>query len=239
MKSQLRQLTKADKLRRASKVAWVISTILSAVWIHKVVSLTFTNPLAAIAITVAVSAGFQYVISLVESALFDGSLPAPWSPDWSWEGSLPWLWGGAIVCLLVDVMLNLGGVSVFTSKISSGDIAASQLDVGDEFVVYVSRFATIILAVLFAVASELLDEFAIYSETGNSRSAGQRAKRQAQHIREQQQLEALLKQGGDQKRQDVPPRGEQRRDTKPNREQPFPGNGKREIDPADDLVVER
>lgn len=239
MKTQLRQMTKADKLRKASKVAWVISTILSGLFIWSILSAKIANPILAGALTAGVSAGFQYVISLIESALFDGSLPAPWAIDWSWEGSLPWLWAGAIVCLLVDVMLNLGGVALFTSNIGKADVAGEQLAMTDDFVVLISRFSTFIIATLFAVAPELLDEFAIYAETGNSRSAGMRAKRQTQAIRENQELDRLLSQGTKQDRQpDQSRRDAQPRQTKPNRE-PFSGNGKREVDPDDELVVER
>src|SRR5512133_638838 len=119
--------------------------------------------------------------------------------DWSWEGPLPWLWGGAIAALLVDVMLNLGGVSVFTSRLTDTNIGQEQLAMSNEFVAMVSKFATFILALFFAVASELLDEFAVYSETGGGRAMGLRTERQKQYVKQQGELRQLLAQDSKQR----------------------------------------
>lgn len=143
-------MSKADKLRKAAQVAWVISGSFTAIWVWQALEGLIPNQLVKGIIVTVIAIGFQYVVSLVESVLFDGSLPAPWSKEWSWEGSVPWLWAGAIVCLFVDVMLNLGGVSVFTARLTATD----------EFVASVSQGVTVILAILFAVAPELLNEFA-------------------------------------------------------------------------------
>lgn len=198
MKGQLRQMSKADKLRRAGMVAWLISTAMTGFWVYNILKASLDNVVVVLVLTVVISAGFQYVISLIESALFDGSLPAPWSADWSWEGSLPWLWSGAIVCLLVDVMMNLGGVSLFTSKLGVTNIGQDQLEMTDEFVTFVAKSATFVIAVLFAVASELLDEFAVYAETGGSKQVTQRAMRMKEAVKQQMELDALLKQASGQ-----------------------------------------
>ena len=188
----MKNMSKADKLRLASKVAWLISSAMTGLWVYSVLALTITEWYQALGLTIVIAAGFQYVISLVESALFDGSLPAPWSLDWSWEGSLPWLWGGAVVCLLVDVMLNLGGVSIFTNRLADTGIGQEQLELSSEFVQGVSKFATFVLAALFAVAPELLDEFAVYLETGASRAMQLRAQRQKAFVQAQRELGNLL-----------------------------------------------
>lgn len=190
----MRQTTKADKLRRASKVAWLISASMTGFWVYSILALSISNTTVVVALTVLVSAGTQYVISLIESALFDGSLPAPWSADWAWEGSLPWLWGGAIVCLLVDVMMNLGGVSLFTSKLTDTNIGQEQFQMTNEFVSFVAKSATFVLAVLFAVSSELLEEFAVYTETGGSKAMGLRAERIKKALQQQNELGVMVKQ---------------------------------------------
>jgi len=185
-----RPRTKAEKLRIAARVCWLMGTFLTARFIYSVMSMQTESMLLALLITVVASAGLQYVLSLTESALIDGSLPSPWSEDWSWQGSLPWLFAAAILCLLIDAGLNLAGIAVFTSAIKSSDLAAQQLQLQDSFVVFVSRAATILLALLFALGPELLDEFAHWTETGQSRAAPAQSNRhqtfkQSQSVKQQ------------------------------------------------------
>jgi hypothetical protein len=111
-----------------------------------------------IAASAVISISIQYVLTLVESALFDGSLPAPWKIDWTEGGPLPWLISGAILCLLLDVLLNVGGVGYFLANLHA--VQTGPLKISVSVMGIIEVIGTIAFATLLAVGSELLDEFA-------------------------------------------------------------------------------
>jgi hypothetical protein len=169
-----KHMTKSEKLRRAAKVCWTIGMLMTANFLYQVVAGMTDSKVVAVAAALVAAAGVQYVITLMESALFDGTLPAPWAFEWREGGPLPWLWTGAALCLFVDVLLNLGGVSIFTANLERSNIGQTALGMDDAFVRFVSKLITVALAALFAVGSELLDEFASYTDIGQGRAQATR-----------------------------------------------------------------
>ncbi len=91
-------------------------------------------------------------------------LPAPWAVKYRDGGFLPWAMAGSITCLIMDILLNIGGVGFFMSKLHTSDIGQQQFNMSQTLVSSIETIATIAFATLCAVGSELLDEFANYIE---------------------------------------------------------------------------
>jgi hypothetical protein len=158
--------TKAEKLRMSGKICWVVGMLMTASFLRTVIQAQGFSATTTFLLALVAGIGVQMVITQVESALFDGTLPAPWAVEWSEGGPLPWLMVGAILCLCIDVLLNLGGVSVFTQELHKQNIGQNVLGMDEAFTLVVGKVITIALALLFAVGSELLEEFAKFSEGG-------------------------------------------------------------------------
>src|SRR6185503_13402010 len=149
---------KVNKLRWASRICWILGALCTMNFIRVVLANSITDIPALMAASAVISLSIQYVLTLIESALFDGSLPAPWKIDWTEGGPLPWLITGAVLCLLLDVLLNVGGVGYFLANLHLA--GTGPLKIGASVMGIVEIVATIAFATLLAVGSELLDEFA-------------------------------------------------------------------------------
>lgn len=165
-------LTKGEKLRLASKLTWIISAVLTTNFVRAVVG---TESIFMFPVIFACCCGVQYAITLAESALFEGHIPPPWRIDWADAGPVPWIWSGALLCLILDVLLNLGGVSFFLLKIndsSTGVVLRSQFGADDAFISTLMILLTVAFSVLAAVGSELLDAYADIVEGVPPRTKG-------------------------------------------------------------------
>jgi hypothetical protein len=132
-----------------------------------VVSANITEVMLAVVVTLIVSVCFQYVLTLAETALFDGTLPPLWKINWTEGGPLPWLMTGALLCLAVDVLLNLGGVGFAMGKLHEADIGQATFNFSDALVLTIEKAGTLLFAMLCAVGPELLKAYAVYIETGS------------------------------------------------------------------------
>ena len=114
----------------------------------------------------AVCAAVQYVVMKIESALFSGAIPSPWSTFRSTKTT--WIWIGAVIILLMDIIVNLGGVGVvakFVKLSSSGEVLTNEFGATTTGLNLITGFMILALALLVAIGPELLKLFADILET--------------------------------------------------------------------------
>lgn len=154
--------TKQDRIRLASKLVWFIGLSLT---INFFLSITEAASIWMTAFIVVSCAATQYCLTIAESALFDGKLPPPWRVAWSEMGKEAWLTIGAISCLLLDVILNLGGIAFILGQMvesSSGDAMRNMYGFADSIITAISQVLVILFSVVIASGSELLNTYADY-----------------------------------------------------------------------------
>lgn len=153
-----RPKTKEEKLRLASKICWLAGSATTVMFFRVVFMAGITDPMVATVLAVIVGAGVQYLMTLIEGMLIDGMLPAPWDVDWTGGGPIPFMVVGALGTFLLDVILNIGGVAVFTTKLTSQvDGGMSTLGMSTTATAVFVPVFTIFFACLLALGSELLD----------------------------------------------------------------------------------
>lgn len=158
MSTQRRPKTKEEKLRLASKICWLAGSATTVMFFRVVFMAGITDPMVATVLAVIVGAGVQYLMTLIEGMLIDGMLPAPWDVDWTGGGPVPFMVIGALGTFLLDVILNIGGVAVFTTKLTSQvDGGMSTLGMSTTATAVFVPVFTIFFACLLALGSELLD----------------------------------------------------------------------------------
>lgn len=158
---------KVKGLRIASKVCWVLGALATGSFIYRGMSRAVPDTTLALVLAVLLSLGLQWVLTMAESAIFDGTLPAFWSVDWKGGGPVPWLVVGAFFCLTIDVILNMGGVTLFIREMNAEDVG--PFDASDYVIRTMQVIGTILFSIFVAIGSELLAEFADYIETNPSR----------------------------------------------------------------------
>lgn len=105
----------------------------------------------------------QYGITKFESAIFSGSIAPPWSDRATTKTTSVWV--GAVFVLLMDLVINLGGVGTvanFLKASATGDVLKNNFGANETALNIITGLIIIALAFLFAVGSELLK---IYAET--------------------------------------------------------------------------
>lgn len=178
---------KVRRIRLAGKLCWYLSAAMTVNFVRQVLSAALPDEAVVLLLSLVVAFAVQYVLTMTESALFDGTLPAPWNVEWREGGSTPWLVIGAIVCLLLDVLLNIGGVAYFLGKLGSTDLGQSTLKVNASIITGVVWLVTVTFAVFIAVGPELLDEFANLIEDQNRPMIESRQAKSVQQPAQQQQ----------------------------------------------------
>ena len=176
---------KVKQLLLASKVCWVLSCAMTVNFVRQVLSGAIPDDTMAFVAAVVISVAVQYVITMTESALFDGTLPAPWNVNWSAGGSIPWLVCGALVCLMLDVLLNVGGVAYFLGRLGTTDMGQDTIKVSQSLVTGIIWIVTIVFAVFLAVGAELLKEFANFVEQRAYATADEIEMQEARRTQEQ------------------------------------------------------
>lgn len=153
-------MTKAEKFRKASKICWALGAFFTWSFMKSVLEGTIAEPAILWAVSLGAALGIQYLMTLIESTLLDGILPAPWNIDFKNDARSGILTIAALGCFVADVFVNLGGVYAVTSKLgtAAGNVAA--LGISDYVVTVATFIATFFFAMLFALGSELLDALA-------------------------------------------------------------------------------
>ena len=108
----------------------------------------------------------QYVVTKIESALFTGAIPSPWSTFRSTKTT--WIWFGAIIILLMDIIINLGGVGTiarFIKESDSGQVLENEFGATKTGLNLITGFMILALALLVAIGPELARMFAEILET--------------------------------------------------------------------------
>ena len=153
-----RPKTKEEKLRLASKICWLAGSATTIMFFRVVFAAGIKSEPQAWILAVIVGAGVQYLMTLIEGMLIDGMLPAPWDVDWTAGGPVPFMVVGALGTFLLDVILNIGGVAVFTTKLTSQvDGGMSTLGMSTTATAVFVPIFTVFFACLLALGSELLD----------------------------------------------------------------------------------
>lgn len=163
-------MTKAEKFRKASKVVWLLGAFFTWSFVRSVLTGTIAEPAVLWGVSLGAALGLQYILTLIEGTIIEGKLPPPWSLDFKDNMTLSILAVAAYGCFLFDIMLNLGGVYTFTSKIGNAVGEVKQLGISDYIIQVVGFIATFFFAMLFALGSELLDQLAEMYESGRSMS---------------------------------------------------------------------
>ncbi len=153
-------MTKADKFRKASQICWLIGAALTWNFIRTITQNSISEPAVAWAVAAVVSMGLQYLLTLVESTIISGMLPAPWNISFKRNTTEAILAIAAFGCFFFDVMLNLGGTYVITSQLGTAVGDVKQLGISDYIIKVTVFLATFFFAILFALGSELLDALA-------------------------------------------------------------------------------
>ena len=118
----------------------------------------------------------------METAIFDGTLPPPWQIDFTQRGSVPWRTAGATVCLIVDVLFNMGGVAILLSNLDKAGLDNAGLSAGT--VKIIGMLLIIPLSIFLCIGSEIMEEHADDLE-GKTKSSFKAQSKQApvEHLR--------------------------------------------------------
>lgn len=192
---------KAVRLRQAALFCWILGWVATATAVHQGLSNTFkfewyyTAPVALIS-----SFFLQRVFTSMESGITSGELPLPWKAGWTGQVCLPWVL--AFVILFVDVLLN---ISAAYTILNNADVGGTALGMSAGQENGVRSFVLVIVAVVIALGSEILREWAdlidpsMQDETtaqlnekvrqSNARPAPDQAQQQAISRKQQKQLE--------------------------------------------------
>jgi hypothetical protein len=153
-------MTKSEKLRKAGKVCWILGAFFTWSFVRSRLANSGMEPAVMWAVALGASLGLQYVLTLIESTIIEGMLPAPWALDFRKAPTLAILAIAAYGCFLFDVLLNLGGVYTFTSDLTAAVGEVKQLGISDYVMQVVQFIATFFFSMLFALGSELLEALA-------------------------------------------------------------------------------
>lgn len=153
-------MTKSEKLRKAAKVCWALGAFFTWSFVKSRLTGSGMEPAVLWVVALAASLGLQYVLTLVESTIIEGMLPAPWNLNFKEHATLSILAIAAYGCFLFDVLLNLGGVYTFTADLSAAVGNVKQLGISDYVMQVVQFVATFFFSMLFALGSELLEALA-------------------------------------------------------------------------------
>lgn len=107
----------------------------------------------------------QYVFTELESALFSGKIPAPWSENAT--AKTKWIWSGAVTILLTDVFINIGGVgyvATFIRDSDTGKVLKTEFGSSDGMLKLLTSLIILVLALFVAIGPELLRIYAELSE---------------------------------------------------------------------------
>jgi hypothetical protein len=152
--------TRADELRSAAQILWHGGIALSTIYVKSALP---DLPGWTLIPIYLVCMALQYAVTLIESAVFSGSIPPPWSARATTKTS--YIWVGASIVLLMDLLVNLGGVGTvanFLKDSATGDVLKNNFSASDTALNIIAGLMIIALAFLFAVGSELLK---MYAET--------------------------------------------------------------------------
>lgn len=145
--------TPSEKLRLTANIFWTLGCVLTTNFIFSANEIAnwWMYPLILIVCVLV-----QYGMTNVESALFSGSIPPPWSKRRTTQTN--WIWAGAATILSIDVFLNLGGVGTiakFVRNSSSGDVLKSDFGASDLGINLVAAFFILAVSLFIAIGPEL------------------------------------------------------------------------------------
>lgn len=153
--------TLPEQLLFASNILWWMGTLMTGGLTYMVAKAVIESvPLALIAAGIGASA-IQYVLSLMETALWDGSLPPIWRVRWGEGGPIVSTMLTAVFCLALDIVLNLGGVGFVMSKLGETNIGQKQFGMSAGFVQVLINTFTILFSLLISVGPEQLRQRAL------------------------------------------------------------------------------
>lgn len=151
--------TKVEKLRLTANILLFFGTVLTTNYVLSANDYQwFIWPIVFL-----ICSAVQYVVTNIESAIFSGSIPSPWSDKRSTKTN--WIWFGATIILLMDVIVNLGGVGIIANFIkdsASGDVLKDSFGTTPFGLQVVTGFFIVALALLVAIGPELAR---MYAET--------------------------------------------------------------------------
>jgi hypothetical protein len=156
--SNVTHMTKSEKLRKASKLCWALGSFFTWQLMMSIMSSIQEPAIRWVAAAVAALAA-QYVLSLLEGTIIDGILPGPHNLDFRNHPTQSILAVLVYGSFLVDVLVNLGGVYVATSKLGLGDLQG-VVGISTYIIGLVQLIVTVFLSILFALGSEALDALA-------------------------------------------------------------------------------
>lgn len=155
-------MERLKRLRLASTVLWCIGVLLTANFVISAneFSWYWWAPI------ILASGGLQFVVTEIESALFTGNIPLPWSEIATQKTK--WIFVSSIIVLLFDILIQLGGVGIFLRYVkesASGDVLRSSFGMTENAISILSVIFIVLLALLTAVGSEVLKMYADYVES--------------------------------------------------------------------------
>ncbi len=152
-------MDQATKLDRASKACWFFGMIATANFFRVVIASNWATGMGlSWVIALPCAMGVQWVFTLMTASLISGEFPAFWRINWLEGGFLPVRYAFALMCLFVDVLLNVGGVGIFTSKLAETDIGQDMFGMSPGFVSFLVVTITLGISIMLALGSEVLAE---------------------------------------------------------------------------------
>lgn len=148
-----RPKNKSEELRLAAKILWFIGVALTSNFILSSIN---NEHVILYGIVPVVCMLVQYAVTKITSAIFSGAIPPPWSKRAKTNTS--WIWIGAVIILIMDVFINLGGVGEIARLITnsdSGDVMRNEFGASDSSLKAITGIFIIMLALLVAIGPEL------------------------------------------------------------------------------------
>lgn len=165
-------MDKVKKLRISAKILWILGCFLTYQFIAGDIEISLQA-----GITLVFVCAIQYVFTQAESIAFDGTLPYPWTEEFRSDSRYLGLLIGSLVILLLDMVINLGGVHDFITKLQTSD---SGKVLEQEYVQDVDTFMRVfefLLSLVLCIGSEMLNALADLKE-GKAPKREQRSPKQ-------------------------------------------------------------
>lgn len=156
----LQPTNRVKKYRRASMFCWWVGTAMTIAQFYQWAGIALPDPTIAFLASAVVGGILQYILTLGETPLFNGTIPPLWKIQWKEGGPVVFIACMSVACILFDFVLNLSGVWFIMSQLNKDDFVFGA---SDYIVRAIQVLFTIVFSIFFAVGSEMFDELANFT----------------------------------------------------------------------------
>lgn len=160
----LQPTDRVKKYRRASMFCWWVGTAMTIAQFYQWFGAALPDPTLVFVASAVVGGILQYILTLGETPLFNGTIPPLWKIQWKEGGPVVFIAAMSVACILFDFVLNLSGVWFIMSQLNKDDLVFGA---SDYIIRAVQVVFTIVFSIFFAVGSEMFDELANFTLRSN------------------------------------------------------------------------